>query len=420
MSRLPTPAPCFVAIAIFATGCPAYDGAVVLLPDHGTTFRSAQTVALTAAVSEAGLRGLTPGVVVDRVEFRHQEPGTDLGDFAIHCTVSEPPYTCDWDIAPADNGTHRWVVSVITSAETIAGGDSAEMHVGILSTRTLGSPGPGTSLFSSSWETATGNSDEAISDGSRWDDPHECDYGAGRGCEVVQGDQCASGNCLCFINGPDAGAPSVRINDRFPFASASDVYQRFYVWVPTDEPQPWARMHWLQDPGDRTDGTQNVMFGTNGIGWVDLDGDGTDDAIGATFYIGEIGGDQTGGFDAAGSNMDCATRTALTEFPVRVELHTRLFDHADHRASVQHHVRIFDRHGRQVIDDEDFVCDDGLTLGAHYARGDTLKWDGDEIALHMGNNDVADNPVTTHALCVDEYAFGIDGWLGSCSSPGCF
>ncbi len=116
---------------------------MILTPAWGTTYASVQTVTLVADVDMQKLRGLgDPSLSMDRVEFLHQKIDVDE-DFAVVCTDSAPPYTCDWDIDFDDNGVHRWLVSVVTSDFKLFGADATEIRVEI--PRTLPTPDGGPS-----------------------------------------------------------------------------------------------------------------------------------------------------------------------------------------------------------------------------------------------------------------------------------
>ena len=189
--------------------------------------------------------------------------------------------------------------------------------------------------------------------------------------------------------------------------TGTDLYQRVY-WCTPQEARNFGRMHAWQDTGDRENGTQNVYFGQNGC-----------TATGCSFYMGEIGtvNDGTYGFDDGGSNMDCTSQTERPHGCYRVELHTEFVDRGTPGTGntdglVQHHIRIFDTDGTLQMDDEDFLCDDGITLDAHYQAGDLLAWDGQSSWIALQQNDTNDFDSLLPAFCVTDFAIATDDWVG--------
>lgn len=83
-------------------------------------------VTLVAIPDSAGLA--LHGIPIERIDFHHR---SETGGFIVACSDPSSPYTCDWQVTSADNGTHLWTATVVTAHGGILGGAGTELLVRI-------------------------------------------------------------------------------------------------------------------------------------------------------------------------------------------------------------------------------------------------------------------------------------------------
>lgn len=123
---MPSLIPMLLAVTVLAVGCPVQTVPLSLSPATGTVFSTAQTVTLVAVPDPTELARY--GVPIERIDFQRAAPG---GEFAISCSDTEPPYTCDWPVTFVDNGIHRWTATVVSMDGAILSGAGTQLQVQI-------------------------------------------------------------------------------------------------------------------------------------------------------------------------------------------------------------------------------------------------------------------------------------------------
>ena len=180
---------------------------------------TAPSVAMTAPAANATVSGSvtvaagasdTVGVV--GVQFKLD--GVNLG--GEDTTV---PYSVSWDTTAAVNGPHT-----LTAVARDAAGNAA---ISASRSVTVNNASTGTAVFTSNWDTATGTSNAAVTDGGRW--PVYMEFNGGSSVQLmsVVAEGVNGHNALRVQQRGSTFAANLQIDNIVP--QSSDYYLRYYM-----------------------------------------------------------------------------------------------------------------------------------------------------------------------------------------------
>jgi hypothetical protein len=184
----------------------------IVSPAGGTTLSGNVTVTANAS-DNVGVVG---------VQF--QCDGANLGS-----EVMSAPFTLSWPTTTATNGTHTLTAIARDAAGNIRASAAITVTVNNVTSGGGGGGGGGggAAVFSSTWDTATGNSTTAVGDGGRWPNVWEFNGGSSvRLMSVVSGGPNGH-NALRVQQRGSSYAANVQVDNVVP--PSTDFYLRYYM-----------------------------------------------------------------------------------------------------------------------------------------------------------------------------------------------
>ena len=274
-------------------------------------------------------------------------------------------------------------------------------------------PAAQTTFFESSWNHATGNTDEALRDGTAWGGIES--QSATDLMEVLPGGVDGNNLLRVLLDGTRWGAV---MHYDMPTNSAEHFYFRFYMRVHTPNGISYGSMHGIQDLEGIDARSSVTYFGvasasTNGT-WSpyvysymqQLDG------------MGRRPGENGGRFN--GSSLNC-------DEWYRVEGHIQFFSHAQLAPTI-FELRVYDEGEQLVMDSDDFLTNyvndeytetNRKSLREHYDEGDRYTLRGTNVTWMFGNNGPYGAEGRGPMYDVSAVAFGTERWIGGLGSePG--
>ena len=333
-------------------GCLASGSPDTIPPTVSLTSPSAgATVSGTITVSA----GASDNVGVTGVQFKLD----GVNNLGVEDTTS--PYSISWDTTTAANGTH----TLTSVARDPVGNQTTSAPVSV----SVNNPSGGSAVFTSNWDTATGTSTTAVTDGGRWPNYWEFNNGSNVQLLSVVSGGVNGHNALRVQQRGSTYAANVQIDNLLP--QSKDYYLRYYM------------------KNDDTSNSGDHIVTVDTWNYANLT------------YLRKYGGPSSWSF--VSSMYGCGFTYPISHWGPSLRLANgqwyrfEYYVHYTDATHVQVHPRVYDAAGNLMFSDAQFLQEDygqatwngrsDWTLASYYAAGNSFcvgsTWTND---FGLGNN----------------------------------